>query len=315
MADTEAVLLATGGYDHTIRLWQPHSGVCHRTLQHPESQVNALSLTPDKQLIAAAGFQCVRLYDVHGCNPNPVINCDGVQKNITAVGFHGDGRWMFTAGEDGKVRIWDLRSRNPQSQRTLSVSNLINCAVLHPNQVTIIAGDRSGTLHIWDLKLNQSERMVVSTDNAITCVDIDREASMLAVACSNGICHVYALRGSFDSEERLIINPKTQIHCHDTYVIKCRFSHDSTLLATTSSDGTIKVWRTCDFTLKSTLSNASQRWVWDCSFSTDPQYLISVSSDAVARLWNVENAKTIREYSGHQKAIVAMAFFDGNSTE
>lgn len=37
MADGDAVLLATGGYDHTIRLWQPHSGVCHRTLQHPES--------------------------------------------------------------------------------------------------------------------------------------------------------------------------------------------------------------------------------------------------------------------------------------
>lgn len=32
-----AVALVTGGYDHTIKLWQAHSGVCLRTMQHPDS--------------------------------------------------------------------------------------------------------------------------------------------------------------------------------------------------------------------------------------------------------------------------------------
>ena len=31
------VILATAGYDHTIRFWQAHSGICHRTVQHPDS--------------------------------------------------------------------------------------------------------------------------------------------------------------------------------------------------------------------------------------------------------------------------------------
>lgn len=31
------VALVTGGYDHTIKLWQAHSGVCLRTMQHPDS--------------------------------------------------------------------------------------------------------------------------------------------------------------------------------------------------------------------------------------------------------------------------------------
>ena len=34
---SEPVLLATAGYDHTIRFWQAHSGICHRTVQHPDS--------------------------------------------------------------------------------------------------------------------------------------------------------------------------------------------------------------------------------------------------------------------------------------
>lgn len=33
----EQVIFVTGGYDHTIKLWQAHSGVCLRTMQHPDS--------------------------------------------------------------------------------------------------------------------------------------------------------------------------------------------------------------------------------------------------------------------------------------
>ena len=37
LTGTDQVILATGGYDHTIKLWQAHSGVCQRTMQHAES--------------------------------------------------------------------------------------------------------------------------------------------------------------------------------------------------------------------------------------------------------------------------------------
>lgn len=30
-------ILATGGYDHTIKLWQAHTGICYWTAQHPDS--------------------------------------------------------------------------------------------------------------------------------------------------------------------------------------------------------------------------------------------------------------------------------------
>lgn len=31
------VILATAGYDHTIRFWEATSGRCYRTLQYPDS--------------------------------------------------------------------------------------------------------------------------------------------------------------------------------------------------------------------------------------------------------------------------------------
>ena len=42
-----------------------------------------------------------------------VVNYDGVSKNVTAVGFHEDGKWMYTGGEDCSARIWDLRQVFP----------------------------------------------------------------------------------------------------------------------------------------------------------------------------------------------------------
>lgn len=39
----DQVILATGGYDHTIKLWQVNSGICKYTAQHTDS-VSGMSL-------------------------------------------------------------------------------------------------------------------------------------------------------------------------------------------------------------------------------------------------------------------------------
>lgn len=59
------------------------------------------------------GFQRVRMYDLASTNPNPILNYDGIQKNVTAIGFQQDGKWMFTGSEDNAARIWDLRWEKP----------------------------------------------------------------------------------------------------------------------------------------------------------------------------------------------------------
>lgn len=55
------------------------------------------------------GFQNIRLYDIHVNNPSPVLKYDEISKNVTAVGFNDEGKWMYFAGEDGAARIWDRR--------------------------------------------------------------------------------------------------------------------------------------------------------------------------------------------------------------
>jgi len=313
-SQNEPVILATAGYDHTIRFWQAYSGICHRTVQHPDSQVNAMEITPDRQLLAAAGYQHIRMYDINSSNPNPVVNYDGVSKNVTAVGFHEEGKWMFTGGEDSSARIWDLRSRNLQGQRVFQVNAPVNCVCLHPNQGELIVGDQSGAIHMWDLRTDRNEQLIPEPDAAILSIAVDRDATYMAAVNNQGNCYVWGLTKGGSKDDPTVLHPKTKIAAHKRYALKCLFSPDSCLLATTSADTTVKIWQTSDFSTsvdpKMVLSDQTQRWVWDCAFSEDSQYLVTASSDNMARLWSVDHGEVVREYSGHQKAVVSLAFRD-----
>lgn len=96
---------------------------------------------------------------------------------------------------------------------------------------------------------------------------------------------------------------KLKLKAHKRYALKCKFSPDSTLLATTSADQTAKIWRTADLLPLSErlenegptggtglnsnwplaenlsplalLTTSNQRWVWDVAFSNDSQYVVT----------------------------------------
>jgi hypothetical protein len=52
------------------------------------------------------------------------------------------------------------------------------------------------------------------------------------------------------------------------------------------------------------------RWVWDCVYSADSSYLVTASSDMLSKLWEVGTGEVVRTYSGHSKAVTAVALND-----
>ena len=268
--------------------------------------MNALEITPDRHMLAAAGFQHIRMYEVVSNNPNPVVNYEGVSKNITSIGFQSDGKWMYSGGEDGSVRIWDLRARNLQCQRILQTSNPINCLALHPNQTELYIGDQNGIIHIWDLQsgTDRSEQLEVDYDISIQHISIECEGNHLSAVDNKGNCYIFALKHNKGVEA---MKKRLKFKAHKKFVLKCRYSPDSTLLATASADQTAKIWRTSDLSDLNSLSmtestdkksnnllnessiwpkvdnilpavelkDPHQRWVWDMGFSADSQFIIT----------------------------------------
>jgi len=126
-------------------------------------QVNKLCLSTNREQLGAAGYQHIRIYDVFVGAPNPIINLDGLSKNVTTLGFNESSTWMFSGGEDCFGRIWDLRAIAPQCQKIFETpSSAVTSGALHPNGVCLILCDSSGTIHVWDLRNDNSQQLVSS---------------------------------------------------------------------------------------------------------------------------------------------------------
>ncbi|KAM5466556.1 TOR complex subunit lst8 [Microsporum audouinii] len=233
-----SVILCTAGYDHIIRFWEALSGICSRTIQHPESQVNRLCITPDKRFVAAAGRHRVYLYDIRSSNPNPVMKFDGHTNNITGVAFHCEGKWMVTSSEDCTVKVWDVRSGTLQRNYTHKAP--VNDVVIHPNQGELISADGSGFIRVWDLGESRcTHQLIPEEDVSMASVSVASDGSLLCAGNNKG--NVYLWRMLQNQDETSIV-PVATFQAHKDYLTRVLLSPDVKHLATCSADHTAKVW-------------------------------------------------------------------------
>ncbi|KAM3518160.1 hypothetical protein NHJ13051_008403 [Beauveria bassiana] len=306
--------------DSLHRFWEALSGICSRTIQHQDSQVNRLCISPDKRYLAAAGNQVVRLYDIKSTNPSPLLTFEGHTGNITGVAFHCEGKWMVTSSEDGTVKIWETRTGT--IQRSYSHGCPANDVVIHPNQGEIISCDRSGYVRVWDLAENTcAHELTPEPDVSVSSVTVASDGTLLCAANNSGNVFVWRIEQEYDGTRMV---PVTQFSAHKEYITRVLLSPDVKKLATCSADHTAKIWEVKGsapkpgeqpkaLPLEATLTG-HQRWVWDCAFSADSAYLVTACSDHYARLWELHSQQIIRQYNGHHRGAVCVALNDYSET-
>ncbi|KAI9771373.1 MAG: TOR complex subunit lst8 [Geoglossum simile] len=235
-----SVILCTAGYDHTIRFWEALSGICSRTIQHSDSQVNRLCISPDKRFLAAAGRIDVKLYDIKSTNPNPVLTFEGHKGNVTGVGFHCEGKWMVTSSEDNTVKIWDTRTGSEQRNYDHGKDCGVNDVVIHPNQGELISCDQGGNVRIWDLGENKCTHQLIPEDEVpVRSVSVASDGSMLIAGNNRGNIFVWRM---IQNRDVTSLVPITKFQAHHKYITRVLLSPDVRHLATCSADHTAKIW-------------------------------------------------------------------------
>lgn len=313
MSEDRAILV-TSSYDHTIKFWSTATPTweTNKIIDVPQDQVvYRMKISQDKKYLVCAATKGVKIYDLSD-------ECKYVLKgdidygcNCTSVGFRGEGEWFFGSGEDGSLRVHDLRLTGSQTVYNNPVA--INDVLLSHTEGELIAADESGRVIIYDLVASKVRH--IFQPNNLTDVGIKSLALSASSAAEKYLCAansagcVYVWRVSSDQDLVALPGP---IEAHKDYILKVAISPNNKYMATCSADKNIKIFnidKDKGFEEKKTLLGHT-RWVWDCEFISDSSKLISVSTDNVLKLWDLNNGNQLKSSSQHQKGVISVALHD-----
>ncbi|KAJ3208927.1 choline dehydrogenase 7 [Entophlyctis luteolus] len=190
---TDSSLVASGGEDCTIRLWDMLTGTGVRTFDGHKGAVSAICISSDSRwIVSGSRDMSVRVWNIATGRCWQV--CEGHKDVVLCVAISSNGKQIISGSEDGTVRVWEMNTSEVPSTSHLTDDSLghgsdvpVRALEISKNGLVVASAGIDGLIKIWSTQSGKLLRDVemISIDGAnsfadavhrVACVDASSEA-------------------------------------------------------------------------------------------------------------------------------------------
>jgi len=266
-------IIATGGEDMLIHLWDPASGEIQSTLEGHSKPVKYLSFSNDGKYLLSAASTEIMIWDMENGGSRKYT------KHVTHVynlDFNQDASRFLSTSMKNKFNEWDRKEAQVLREfEDHSRSCLV--AAYSPDYKKIASGSLDRSLKIWDAETQDVIHTISAHGENILSIDFSPDGKLLASA-------------SMDKNVKIWNTEAGKIHKllsgHGYAVVYTRFSPDGKYLISASYDKTAKLWEVATGNCIYTYVDHKEA-LFAADFLPDSKHVVTCSNDGTVKIYRI----------------------------
>jgi len=341
-------LLASGGRDDRVGLWNPQSCTRVGLLEGHTDDIQSVNFSPDGRYVVSSSFDnTIRIWSVQE-QIQVGLPLKGHKTVVQNALFGKDNNVLISGGLDNSVIFWDLYRQNSIGEKILDQGGELVDVLLDTKSSTLFALTQDGQIHRWDTSNDQSKNIPISDLNNLPAkkISLSLDGKLLGIVDDEGLQIVQIDTGNliakFPVKEGLLINTMSftpngkqifaggnlnQLMVYDIAsgavrefngpesdpsidIQKIVLSPSGRYFATGNKKGTITLWDTASLTPVMSQIQAHDDWITDLIFNSDETTLASAGYEGAIKLWDGQTLEPIGLplLGGHKGAVLSLTF-------
>ncbi|MEG4245995.1 serine/threonine-protein kinase [Microcoleus sp. MON2_D6] len=223
-------ILASGGGDNNVILWDLKTGRRMRTIAAHKAAVNEIAFSRDGQTLASGSDdKTVRLWNVR--TGSRLRTLSGHAGGVNAIALSRDGKTLASGSQDKTVRLWNLGTGEVRRIIT-GHGGPVNAVAFSPNGQIVASASTDNTIRLSNVQDGKRTRTFKGHSSWVRTIAFSPDSRTLI--SGGGDIIVWDLK---TGKER------SSLSGHSQFVSSVAISRDSKTFVSASPDRTIKIWR------------------------------------------------------------------------